>query len=184
MFTARRSFVMLSLILLAGSSQPTRAADNPEGLPSLEKALLQQAPQIIKYLRENNYQNVGVLKFRVKKGQERASDSAGPLNLNLANRLEVALVLAAPSKAEKPIGIIHNASAVAAKLKGANHLTKEGREALFEGRYALPWGDQEVSADVFLTGVVAFDKDMQSMNVGIGAFDKSAELKKVCSFEA
>ena len=87
------------------------------------------------YLKEHGYRNVGVLKFRVQKGDEPVSDRVGTLNLDLAARLEVALVLTTDIKA--PLGIIHDASAVAAKIPGANHLNEPGRRALL-GR-ATPW---------------------------------------------
>ena len=49
----------------------------------------------------------GVLKFRVKKGEEPVSDRVGTLNLDLAARLEISvLVLATDIKA--PVGIIHD----------------------------------------------------------------------------
>src|SRR4051794_15767530 len=56
---------------------------------SLDLAVLKQAPEIISYLKDHRYKNVGVLKFRVKKGDEPASDHVGPLNLNIAGRLEI-----------------------------------------------------------------------------------------------
>src|SRR3954451_8850124 len=60
---------------------------------TLDRALLKQAPRVIGYLKGHNYKDVGVLKFRVKLGDEPTSDHVGPLNLNLAGRLEIALVL-------------------------------------------------------------------------------------------
>ena len=141
--------------------------------------MLKQAPRVIRYLKGHDYKNVGVLKFRVKKGDEAATDSAGPLNTNLARRLEVALVLANPNDADKQVAIIRDASKVASNLRGANHLTKEGRIVLFEGKYALPWGDQEVRADAFLTGVVALSVDGQKASVGILAFGKDAKLENL-----
>lgn len=170
-----QSFALVaSLVLIAA---PVRADE-------LEKELLKQAPTILKFAREHNYKNIGVLKFRVKKGDEAATDSAGPLNSNLARRLEVALVLANPNEADKQVGIIRDASKVAGTLKGANHLTKEGRVALFEGRYTPAWGEDKVTADAFISGVVVLSADAQKASVGILAFGKDAKLEKVCSFDA
>ena len=41
-----------------------RTADN------MDAALLKQAPKVMQYLKEKNYQNVGIVKFRVQKGKE------------------------------------------------------------------------------------------------------------------
>jgi hypothetical protein len=145
--------------------------------------LLKNAPKVIRYLKDHGYKNVGVLKFRVKNGEQPISDHVGPLNLNLADRLEIALVLA--DDVRKPIGIIHGASAVAATLPGANHLSKVGRQALFRGRYPLAWGNQDVEVDAFLTGVVVVDSDLHQMTIGIGAFGKDGEaLDRVVEFQA
>jgi hypothetical protein len=168
----------VALVLAAGGGLPA-----PARADDLERQLLKQAPKVIQYLQDKGYQNVGVLKFRVKKGDGPISDRAGTLNLTLADRLELALVLADDFK--KPVGIIRNASAVAARIKGANHLTKEGRQKLFDGSYPLAWGDQEVPADAFLTGVVQVSPDLDELTVGILAFDRSgAALEKVVQFTA
>src|SRR5208337_4408329 len=166
-------FAALGLVLLAAPG--ARPSD------TLDRELLKNAPRIIHYLKDHGYKNVGVLKFRVKKGDEPIGDHAGPLNLNLAERLEIALVLA--DDIRNPIGVIHGASAVAATLPGANHLTKSGRQALFRGLYSLAWGDQKVEADAFLTGVVVVSPDLGQMTVGIMAFGKDGEaLEKVVDF--
>jgi len=161
----------------------TGLATAEEKTETLDRQLLREAPKVIRYLKEHGYKSVGVLKFRVKSGDEPLSDHAGPLNLNLAERLEIALVLA--DDVRNPIGIIHNASAVAATLPGANHLTKPGRQALFQGRYPLAWGDQKVEADAFLTGLVVVSPDLGKLTVGIMAFGKDGEaLEKVVEFQA
>jgi hypothetical protein len=163
-----------AVLLVAG-----RAA----GDDTIDRALLKQAPQVIRYLKEHGYKNVGVLKFRVKKGDEPASDHVGPLNLNLAGRLEVALVLADDLKS--PLGIIRDADAVAATLPGANHLNKAGRRVLFQGRYPLAWGDAQVEPDAFLTGVAEVSRDRKRMRVGILALGKEGEtLDKVAELTA
>jgi uncharacterized protein YheU (UPF0270 family) len=166
----------LAVALLAGGAAPARAT-------GLERALLKQAPAVLRYLKAKHYQNVGVLKFRVKKGKEPLTDNAGTLNLDVADRLELALVLA--NDVRRPIGIVHEASAVAARLPGANHLSPEGRLRLFDGRYPLAWGKEEVTPDAFLTGVVQVDPDMRNALVGILAFDRrSTGLDRVAIFRA
>src|SRR3954466_6827164 len=103
----------LSVVLCAGRGG---------GEETLDAALLRQAPRVLADLKAHGVRNVGVLKFRVKKGEQPVSDRVGTLNLDLAARLEIALVLATDIKA--PVGIIHDASAVAARTPGANHLTE------------------------------------------------------------
>ena len=150
---------------------------------TLDQELLHQAPRVLHYLNERGWRNVGVLKFRVQKGNERISDRAGPLNLNLATRLEIALVLA--DDVRKPVNIIRDASAVAARLPGANHLSPSGREALFRGRYPLAWGDQQVEADAFLTGVAIVSSDLRQVQVAILGFGpNNPKMENVAEFTA
>ena len=54
-----------------------------------------QLPSIIQFLNEKDIQNVGVLKFRVRKAaSDDISASVGPINSLLADRLELGLILA------------------------------------------------------------------------------------------
>src|ERR1700733_8883574 len=120
-------------------------------LQSLERGLVQQSPALIKRFKASGYKNVGVLKFLVAHASSKGfSDSVGTLNMMLARRLEVALVLANDPGA--PVGVIRNASTVAARTKGANHRSPAGRKVLFEPDYPLAWGKGEVKADAFVTG--------------------------------
>jgi hypothetical protein len=167
--------VSAAVLVLCGLPSTALRADD------LDRQLLAQAPALLKHLRERGCRNVGVLKFRVKKDGDPISDNAGPLNQSVARRLEIALVLA--NDFQQPLGIIQDASAVAARLKGANHLNAEGRHALFAGRYPLAWGDEDVTADAFLTGIVHLDSARGRMTVGVvrldrngGALEKVAEL--------
>jgi hypothetical protein len=154
-----------------------------EELPSLEHALLDNAAQILKFAREQGYQNVGVLKFRIREGNGQPSDRAGVLNLNLADRLELALII--KNKLREPVGIVHNASAVAASIPGANHLAAEGRAKLFSANYPLAWGKESVVPDAFFVGVVQVEDDFQTAVIGISAFDrKSDKLQSVARFKA
>lgn len=151
------------------------------GGEKLDRTLLQEAPKISQFLRDQGYRNVGVLKFRVKKGNAPVTDRAGTLNLSLAERLELALILA--NSPADPLGIVHNASAVAATLPGASHLTSEGRPKLFAAKYPLAWGSSDVMPDAFLTGVALLDEDLRKMTIGIVAFDqRGSELTKVTQF--
>src|SRR5262245_22479511 len=120
---------------------------------------------------------------RSKGGMEPITDRAGPLNLTIADRLEIALVLA--NEFDKPLGIVHSASTVASRLKGASHLNPEGRRKLSEARYPLAWGDEQVSPDAFLTGVVTVSSDLRKLTVDVLAFDNTgSNLQKVAQFTA
>src|SRR5262249_46151705 len=174
----RRSPTLVALTCCLGLTVVARADTAQTGeLNSLEKELIRQAPAIVKYLQEHHYQNVGVLKFRVKKSdQDPISDNVGPLNMNMARRLEVALVLANTDDGGATLGVIKNASAVAAKTPGANHLNPEGQKRLFQGRYKLAWGNGEVAADAFLTGVVCLNKPVRGqMTVFLRVSAKESE---------
>src|SRR5207248_2329400 len=72
----------------------------------------------------------------------------------------------------RPIGIAADASAMAAKTPGANHLTRAGRAKLFEPRYPLAWGDGMVKVDAFLTGVAAVSPDLKKITIGLLIFDR------------
>lgn len=153
---------------------------------TIDKRLQEQAPEILKQLREKGIHNVGVLKFRIKKGNDPVSDRVGTLNMFLADRLEVALILANSSDPAKQIGVIKSASTVAAKITGASHVTAAGRQKLFEADYPLSWGDATVRPDAFLTGVAQISTDLKQITVGILIFDKSGAglTKLVAPFDA
>jgi hypothetical protein len=161
-----RGAVLLALLLPCLAVPPARGDD-------LDHALCKQAPAVIRFLREHGYRNAGVLKFQVRKGDGRPTDSAGLLNLNLARRLEVALILANPVEEKDPLGILRDASSVAAGISGANHLTEAGRQKLFAARYPLAWGNSSVEPDVFVTGVVTLQADRKRLEVQLRAVSKA-----------
>jgi hypothetical protein len=159
---ARIAFVLVTLV---GIAAPTRAAD-------LEGALLDRAKVLIKHSQAKGYKTVGVLKFLGAKDGNAFSDNLGTVNTLLARRLEVALVLA--NDPRNPVGIMDDASAVAARTRGANHLTAEGRKALFAAQYKPAWGNPStrVTSDAFLTGLVEVSKDLKTLRVSFLAFDR------------
>lgn len=149
----------------------------------LDKLLLQHSRTVLQTLHDRGYKNVGVLKFRVKKGDEPATDRAGTLNIRLTEKLELALILA--NKIQDPIGIIRDANRTAASISGANHLTAEGRKLLFTTEYDLAWGEEKFVPDAFVTGVAFLHPDMQKMTIGLSMFDASgAELVSLSKFDA
>jgi hypothetical protein len=141
----------------------------------LEWELIAAAKQVIKHCEDKGCKNIGVLKFRVTKDGKTFRDDVGTLNVFLARRLEVALVLAQQNPREHPgpIGIIDNATAVAHRTMGANHLSKDGRLRLFEPSYPLAWGETEVKPDAFVTGVAEVSKDWKTLTIQLLVFDKT-----------
>jgi hypothetical protein len=148
---------------------------------NLDKELVKKAPEILAHLQKQGYKNIGVLKFMVKKGKSDLSFNSGAINHNLATRLENALILAVDP--EKPIGIIRDATTAAAVADPKHtHLTPEGRTALFKVSYPLAWGNQKVTADAFLSGIVVLSPDMKETTVQFVVFDrKSAKLEDLKS---
>ena len=100
----------LAALLLAGGT--ARAEAKP--LPSYDEAVRTQAPEIIKKLHASGYKNVGVLKFMARNENGVWRDNLGPINRSLADRLEIALLVAL--KPEDDLGIIFRASDVVANL--------------------------------------------------------------------
>jgi hypothetical protein len=69
------------------------------------------------------------------------------------------------------------------RLPSANHLTAEGRRALFATTYPLAWGDRSVKPDAFVTGVAELGADLRQLKVTVYAFGKEGgPLEKVCQF--
>jgi hypothetical protein len=147
---------------------PGASASAPQ---ALEQELLRASKEVIKHCKDKGYQNVGVLKFQITKDDTTLSANVGTLNVFLARRLKVALVLS--NNPLQPIGIIDNAPAVAHRTKGANHLSKEGRLKLFEASYPLAWGQAEVKPDAFITGVAEVSEDLETLRIQLLTFDKT-----------
>jgi len=144
-------------------------AESPRPQP-LERELLRVAKELVKELKDRGYANVGVLKFQISKDGKSLSDHAGTLNVLLARRLEVALVMA--NSPRQPLGIIDNATAVAHRTPGANHLSREGRQKLFAATYPLAWGNKDVTADAFVTGIAQVSPDLKTLEISLLAFDR------------
>jgi hypothetical protein len=158
--------------------------------PTLEEALLENAPKIRDFLWEHMKHpdkslHIGVLKFLVQTGDRPPSDNAGPLNLHIARRLEAALILTLRETDADKVRILHNPSAVL--MRNANHLCKDGRKAFFQRNYPPAWGDPRdmISADVFVTGLVKISGGSRILDVTVKAFDETdKKLVRVCNFQA
>jgi len=144
----------------------------------LDEALLDKAGGVLDQLRKKGYKNVGVVKFLVRHGDAEPSDDVGDLNLTLANKLEVALILA---NTDDKFGIIDKASeqVVREKLLAANHRTEEGRKAFFIRKYELAWSRDKVEPSGFLTAIATFSQDLKKLKIQLQVFDKSGRLEEI-----
>jgi hypothetical protein len=180
-----------ALAAAAGVAGPARAADPPP-LP-LDQALRKAAPGILKEMHaRKGVTNVAVLKFLAARGDGEARDDLGAINRSLADRLEVALVLAQPDDDDLHV-LMHASDAIAAAPKGTRarltHLTPEGRENFFNSglEFEPSWGDGKVAADAFLTGTARLSPDLKIMTVTVQLFDREHakdDLKEVGKFTA
>lgn len=182
---SRFAFMLATVVFLGVRAAMPAVADDAKSA-TIDRGFQERSKEILDQLKSKGYKNIGILKFRVKKGDDPISDSVGTLNMFLADRLEMALILANPNDADKQIGIIKKASQVAVKISGASHVTAAGREKLFQGEYKLAWGDQSVKPDAFLTGVAQISSDMKTITVGILVFDQTggALTKIISPFDA
>lgn len=174
--------VLLLGICLVGTS-PARAAQ-------MDKALLGQGGNVLHYLNDKGYRNVGVLPFQVKKGTRSAGFADAPLALNLTTRMENALIVSQDPTGKK-IGIIRDAVGTANRREvGAYQTSQAAFKKLFAQEYELAWGNRKVKADAFLTGtVVNSGKDRARTSVVVEVFNpasmKSGRLvkEKICAFD-
>ena len=144
----------------------------------LVSGLQQKAPSILAHAKKKGYTNLGVLKFLVRKGTEPPRDDVGDLNLTLANKTEVALILA---NSDERFGIIDKASEFVAreKLTSANHLNPDGRKAFFTRKYELAWSRDKVTPAGFVTGVATLADDLKQMTIKLQVFDNSGEVEEL-----
>ncbi len=168
----------LVLALAVGAfAVPSARADQ------LDQEMLKRGPTVMQHLQKQGHQNVGVLKFRVQVGDKEPSFDAGRLTSLLATRLENVLILANDLK--QPLGITRGASESAARTdKTATYRTEAGRRKLFTHTYPLAWGDQKVTVNAFLTGLVRFTPDLTEATVTLQEFTPaSPDLKPVAEFK-
>jgi hypothetical protein len=179
--SARRGFgrVWLVLVLIVVTMSAA-----PAGADNLDVALLDHAPDVISYLHKHHYRNVGILKFRIKKGSHATSFKVGPLNDNIVDRLEWALIAKNPADPPSSIGIIHNANHVAAAKRIGRYDNPAAQHALFQQNYSLAWAAAPVKPDYMLTGIVTVRPDLKSAKVTIEGFGPSSPKQDtVASFD-
>ena len=151
-------------VALAGTLAPSAIAD------TIDAALRDEAPRIMKYIHSHGYHTVGVLKFAVRKGTRAESLDCGTLNAKMAARLEHALILLNDPSA--PIDVLHDVGrAATAQSRGATFRNAQGRRGLFEHDYSVAWGSQKKKPDMFLTGEVLVNKDMKTLSIVVQAFN-------------
>lgn len=160
-------------LLLCVSGLATGQADSSKS-QTITEGMQAAVPGINKYLNDNKLKTVGILKFRVKKPGQETSDSVGPMNSLLADRLELGMVLGNPFDEAQQLKIIEGASSHVAKIDGGDHLTDEGRTKIFGAQYPIAWGEEKAIPDAFLTGVVAIHEDNLHATVGILCFTKDS----------
>lgn len=141
---------------------------------TIDEAFQQRAGAILEFARAKDARNIGVLKFQVRIGDEPATGSAGELNLNLARRLTVALILALP---DEKMGVIGNANEILAAMSTANTTSIEGRKSCFDGRgFTRAWNDRvTVTPDLFITGEAVLSKDRKTTTIKLVAFGEDGK---------
>lgn len=160
-----RFAIKFAVIFAVATSATAHAQDD------LEKEYQKVAKEILGKLRSSGAKTTGVLKFSARIGDGAFTAGVGDLNMRLAQKLELALVMANPAskaRTKDQVGIVRNASDVAATIADANHLTQLGREALFTKKYPLAWkvdGQTEVVPDSFIVGVAQISADLSTMNI-------------------
>jgi hypothetical protein len=162
--------------VLAALTSLAALAAGPAGspLPRLDAALAKAAPDLIGYLKDHNYKCVGVLPFLARVGDGPVRPDLGPLNRNLARRLEIALVLA---MRDDSIMLVTGAgdSVLQSANTRASHRTPSSRRELFrisKKCFHPAWGNEdEAKPDVFLTGEAEFSPDFRTVKIIVRAFD-------------
>jgi hypothetical protein len=168
--STHRLLLLVAAVLLVACPTFANGQSTSKSLGSSLKTL---GKATIQHCRTKKLTSVGVLKFLIFDDQGKPQHTVGTINSLLADRMEVALVLA--NRPTDPVTLIEDASSVAAKIEGANHLTKEGRKALLGGDYQPMWGDESVKADLLITGIAEIDSDKQIVTLSLMAFDNNSE---------
>lgn len=163
------------LVYLIFSIVSTAVNVTPAFSTTIQEELQRRAPEIIDFLVRKNLKTIGVLKFRVQPPGGAVTDKAGTINSMLADRFEVALILANPFDEQLQLNIIRDANSQLASNPRAHHLSKEGRLQFFGAEYQPAWGKKLLDADAFLTGIVQVHENRKNATVGILYFDKTGE---------
>ena len=174
-------FTMCLMALASGGNaafgyQAAKGDGQTVATERLGQALREFADATIEYCKSNELQSVGVLKFGLFDSEGNATTKTGTINSLLADRMEVALVLA--NDAREPVTLIEDASAVAADIENATHMSKEGRKLLLDAQYNAMWGDEKLKADALVTAIGEISADFQTISISLLVFDKNSEELK------
>jgi hypothetical protein len=147
----------------------------------LDDKLNSKGNEIVEALRKQGVKNVGVLRFRVKEGDRPETFTAGPLNGNLAARLENVLVMHAGTDDKDALGVIHDAGREAARHNVGKWYGDEAeqRKLFAVESYPLAWGNMKVKADAFLTGIVKVSSDHKHGTVVVEALLAPGKVEKL-----
>ncbi|MGI9473596.1 MAG: hypothetical protein ACR2NZ_18785 [Rubripirellula sp.] len=165
---------VLAITLLAGITIVPNATGKESDSPkSLSASLRSAATDVIQHCQDQKYEDIGVLRFLVvKKGDQNEKESMvrtiGTIHQTLARRMEVALLIANDERAT--IGIIDDASAVAATLGAASYLKADERRRLFDVEYPLHWRDEPVVPHALVTGLMQIDEDLRHATLSLMIF--------------
>src|SRR5262249_7358401 len=147
------------LLVALAAALPARAAN-------LDKALLDNAPDLLVALKKADVKTVGVMPFSVKRGTRPAAFDTAPLSARLPGRLENALILRRTSQEARAMKVVRDAAGTAARARIGPWTKNEGSfKKLFTTKYELAWGDSKLPADAFLTGEVRLTGDMKNAEV-------------------
>src|SRR5262245_7531668 len=108
------------LVFCAALALPAAAAAQSKkeaAAKNLDVALLAQAPKVVSHLCGKKYRRVGVLPFRVRKGERDAGHDEAPLAALLPGRVENALVMVMDADEKKALEVIQDAAAHASSQK-------------------------------------------------------------------
>jgi len=161
----------LILTLAVGLLLATTAKADDAKADPLAAALTEKARTVVDALKAKGYGNVGVLKFLIQMKDGPPRDDVGEMNLALANRLRVALILALNPEADKFLVLDRvNETVVEAQLTTANHKDAAGRKAFFVRKYEPSWGTTPVHPESFLTGVLSVPADLKQGKLTLQCF--------------
>jgi hypothetical protein len=125
---------------------------------------------------------VGVLKFRSSRDDGPEDFHFGPINNVMADRLENTLILGYNTDPECTLNVIHDATTAAAH-NGLSYQPAETAGRLFDVKYPLVVTGQQVTPDIFLTGLVHFDTKEHQITVVIQSLTKTdPQLREVLRF--
>ena len=145
---------------------------------TLDRALLgAEFADVLAEIDTRQYDDVGVLPFKVKKGKRPAGYSAAPLCQDMPRRVENALIMSmkVAHKQFAPVGIIRDAAGTAMEGKvGAYTKDRRAFDRLFTQPYQIAWGGavKKNKVKAFLHGTVLSTGDRRTTRLKLELFDK------------